>query len=380
MRGLLERRPDHVPALLFLGRLLFETDRPQRAREVLERVAEARPARAGAVPPPRGDGARGGPPRRGGAHGPGARRPEPGHHRAQAAGGGAARPRRARDRPCAPGAKTVQIDPGDAEAQGALGEALEALGRSADAEAAYGRALERDPDAREVLLRAGRLALRSGSEPRARAYLDRLASLDGGPEQSLRIALTWLVGREGRSRGPGARAGARRAATIRACCSRSGLVQGKVGRWADAARAYGAGACRRRRVEGRGGAAGPRAGPRRGAGRRRAGHGRGARGRRRATWRSRPDTRRCSRPSALRAGPSEFLEGAHPGVGQHRAGDGAGADLLPHRRARRGGLGPHRGAAGAPARRGAPLRAGDRARARAAPPARRWPGCASCWR
>src|SRR5262249_13768442 len=34
VRGLLEKKPDHVPALLFLGRLLYETDRPQRAREV----------------------------------------------------------------------------------------------------------------------------------------------------------------------------------------------------------------------------------------------------------------------------------------------------------------------------------------------------------
>src|SRR4029453_18726995 len=88
--------------------------------------------------------------------------------------------------------RTVQIDPGDAEAHGALGEALEALGRPAEAEAAYARALERDPDAREVRLRACRRPLRSGSEARARAYLDRLASLDIGPEQSLRIALTWL--------------------------------------------------------------------------------------------------------------------------------------------------------------------------------------------
>ena len=82
--------------------------------------------------------------------------------------------------------RTVQIDPGDAEAQGSLGEVLEALGRPAEAEAAYARALERDPDAREVLLRAGRLALRSGTEARARAYLDRLASLDADSERLAR--------------------------------------------------------------------------------------------------------------------------------------------------------------------------------------------------
>ena len=236
-RGLLERRPDHVPALLFLGRLLFETDRPQRAREVLERVRKLAP-----------------------------REQEPylllaemaleaGHpdeavHTVQALAdlnrdttglkrlGVALLDRGEPETARALLTKTVQIDPGDAEAQGALGEALESLGRSADAEAAYGRALERDPDAREVLLRAGRLALRSGSEPRARAYLDRLASLDGGPEQSLRIALTWLsAGKPA----PAVRVleQARSGSDDPRLLLALGLVQGKVGRWADAARAYG---------------------------------------------------------------------------------------------------------------------------------------------
>ena len=44
VRALLERHPDHVPALLFLGRLLFETDRPDRAREVLARARQLAPA------------------------------------------------------------------------------------------------------------------------------------------------------------------------------------------------------------------------------------------------------------------------------------------------------------------------------------------------
>ena len=237
VRGLLERRPDHVPALLFLGRLLYETDRPQRAREVLDRARKLAP-----------------------------REQEPylllaemslesGHpddavRTVQALAdlnrdttglrrlGMALLDRGEPETARALLERTVQIDPGDAEAQGALGEALEALGRPVDAEAAYGRALERDPDSREVLLRAGRLALRSGSEPRARAYLDRLASLDIGPEQSLRIALTWLsAGKPA----PAirvleqARAGSDDPRLLLAL----GLVQGKVGRWADAAKSYG---------------------------------------------------------------------------------------------------------------------------------------------
>ena len=237
VRGLLERRPDHVPALLFLGRLLYETDRPQRAREVLERVRKLAP-----------------------------REQEPylllaemslesGHpddavRTVQALAdlnrdttglrrlGMALLDRGEPETARALLERTVQIDPGDAEAQGALGEALEALGRPAEADAAYGRALERDPDSRDVLLRAGRLALRSGSEARARAYLDRLASLDIGPEQSLRIALTWL------SAGkpvPAIRVleQAHTGSDDPRLLLALGLVQGKVGRWADAARAYG---------------------------------------------------------------------------------------------------------------------------------------------
>ena len=237
VRGLLERRPDHVPALLFLGRLLFETDRPLRAREVLERVRKlapreqepylllaemslesGHPDEAVRMVQALAD----------------LNRDTTGLKRLGMALLDRGEPETAR----ALLEKTVQVDPGDAEAHGALGEALEALNRPAEAEVAYGRALERDPDAREVLLRAGRLALRSGSEARARAYLDRLASLDIAPEQSLRIALTWLsAGKPG----PAirvleqARAGSDDPRLLLAL----GLVQAKVGRWADAARAYG---------------------------------------------------------------------------------------------------------------------------------------------
>ncbi|MGZ6076962.1 MAG: tetratricopeptide repeat protein [Myxococcaceae bacterium] len=237
VRGLLERRPDHVPALLFLGRLLFETDRPQRAREVLERVRRLAPREqepylllaemsleAG--------------------------HPEEAVRTVQALAelnhdttglkrlGMALLDRGEPEAARGLLERTVQMDPGDAEALGALGEALEAAGRSAEAEAAYGRALERDPEARDVLLRAGKLALKSGSEPRARAYLDRLASLDGGPEQSLRIALAWLgAGKPA----PAVRVleQARSGSDDPRILLALGLVQGKVGHWAEAARAYG---------------------------------------------------------------------------------------------------------------------------------------------
>ena len=89
--------------------------------------------------------------------------------------------------------RTVQMDPGDAEALGALGEALEALGRCRPRR---GRATPGRWSAtrtrREVLLRAGRLALRYGVGV-AGTCLPRPARLaDDGPEPSLRIALIWL--------------------------------------------------------------------------------------------------------------------------------------------------------------------------------------------
>jgi len=235
-RSLLERHPDHVPALLFLGRLLFETDRPDRAKEVLARVRKLAP-----------------------------REPEPYliaaelsleagrtdesvravQELAEVARDPTGLKRLAgalleRGEPVtALGLleRAVQIDPGDAEALGMQGQALEAVGKLQAADAAYARSLERDPDSREVLLRAGRLALRTGGESRARAYLDRLASLDDGPEPSLQIALTWL------SAGRSAAAvqvleQARKGNSDPRLALALGLVNAKAGRWAQAARAY----------------------------------------------------------------------------------------------------------------------------------------------
>lgn len=236
-RALLERRPDHLPALLFLGRLLFETDRPERAREVLARVRKLAPRE----PEPYLISAE---------LSLEAGRTEEAVRTVQELADTARDPTGLkrlgtalleRGEPATALTlldRAVQLDPGDAEALGAQGQALEAVGRLTAADAAYARSLERDPDSREVLLRAGRLALRTGSEARARAYLDRLASLDDGPEPSLQIALTWL-------------AAGRPAAAVRVLeqarkgnsdprlALALGLVEAKAGHWAEAARAYG---------------------------------------------------------------------------------------------------------------------------------------------
>ena len=98
-RSLLERRPDHVPALLFLGRLLFETDRPDRAREVLARARKLAPREPEPYLISAELSLEAGTDRGGGAHGAGTGRRRPRPDRSQAPGRRAARARRAGDRP-----------------------------------------------------------------------------------------------------------------------------------------------------------------------------------------------------------------------------------------------------------------------------------------
>jgi tetratricopeptide (TPR) repeat protein len=130
--------------------------------------------------------------------------------------------------------RAVQLDPGDAEALGTEGQALEAVGRLTAADAAYARSLERDPD-HQGALRAGSW-LRS--EMSRGPCLPRSAGLARRwPEPSLQIALTWF-------------AAGRPAAAVRVLQqARKGNADrgwrspwgwwAKAGRWAEAARAWG---------------------------------------------------------------------------------------------------------------------------------------------
>ncbi len=89
--------------------------------------------------------------------------------------------------------KSAAIDRGDAETWVALAQLFEATHRSDKAEEAYDRALIEDPDNRDVLLAAGRLAITRGSPARARAYFDRLLSLSDEPEVAGKVALSYLA-------------------------------------------------------------------------------------------------------------------------------------------------------------------------------------------
>ncbi|MBS1153444.1 MAG: hypothetical protein H6Q89_5142 [Myxococcaceae bacterium] len=89
--------------------------------------------------------------------------------------------------------KAVDRDPGDVESWVALATLLEASNRLARAEQAYAAALERDPENREVLLSAGRLALRLDSIVLARAYFDQLLALSRDPEVAVKVAFSYLA-------------------------------------------------------------------------------------------------------------------------------------------------------------------------------------------
>jgi Flp pilus assembly protein TadD len=237
VRSLLDRRPEYVPALLFLGRLLFDTDHPARAREVLARVRKLAPQEQEpylltaelALESGRTEDAV-----RAVQDLADTTRDTVGLKRL-----GLALIERG-DPQTAIGLldRAVALDPGDADTLAAQGQALEALGKAAAADAVYARALERDPDSREVLLRAGKLALRSGNDARARAYLDRLLSLGDDPETALQIALTWFSAQRIDAavrvleQSQKSRPDPRLSLAL-------GLVQAKAGRWAEAARAYG---------------------------------------------------------------------------------------------------------------------------------------------
>lgn len=191
----IERHPGHQPAQLLLGRVLFEArkltrarvhlaraiklnpkdpepylvlaqywlelNRPDEAARVVEELAAALPGeitglkRLGAVLSERGDLAR------------------------------AERLLR----------RAVDQDPGDFEAWVNLAQVLEGAGRIVEAEEAFARAVEREPDHREVLLAAGRLALRLGADSRARAYFDRALATSEDPELAVRVAFAYLGAR-----------------------------------------------------------------------------------------------------------------------------------------------------------------------------------------
>lgn len=196
LKRVLERFPDYPPAQLLMGRVLFEARKMTRARVHLQKAMHLRPNDPDAylvltqlcLDQGRVDDAIKVVDELGAAL-PG----EPiGYRRlglALAERGEQAKAEKLLLR-------AVDRDPGDFEAWVTLARIYEATNRRPKALEAYGRALERDAENREVLLAAGRLALRMDNAAEARAYFDQLLSLSRDPEQVVKVSFSYLAAQQ----------------------------------------------------------------------------------------------------------------------------------------------------------------------------------------
>ncbi len=192
LKRVIERHPDYAPAQLLMGRVLFEGHKTTRARAHLARAIKLRPQHLDAylvltqlwLDQGRVDDAVRVVEELGAAV-PG----EPvGYHRlglALAERGDAKAERLL--------VRAVERDPGDAEAWAALARLHEAADRVPKALEAWERALERDPESRELLLNAGRVALRLQRVADARAYFDSLLGQGRDAELAVKVAFTYLA-------------------------------------------------------------------------------------------------------------------------------------------------------------------------------------------
>lgn len=89
--------------------------------------------------------------------------------------------------------KAVERDPGDVESWGSLARIAEASGQLPHALENWERALERDPENRDVLLNAGRIALRLRRTADARAYFDEVLGQGKDPELAVKVSFSYLA-------------------------------------------------------------------------------------------------------------------------------------------------------------------------------------------
>ena len=89
--------------------------------------------------------------------------------------------------------RAVERDPGDIESWSALGRIYETAGKLPRALESWEQALEHDPDNRDVLLNAGRLALRLKKVADARAYFDQVLAQGRDPEIAVKVSFSYLA-------------------------------------------------------------------------------------------------------------------------------------------------------------------------------------------
>ncbi len=89
--------------------------------------------------------------------------------------------------------RAVERDPGDIESWSALGRIYETAGKLPRALESWEQALEHDPDNKDVLLNAGRLALRLKKVADARAYFDQVLAQGRDPEIAVKVSFSYLA-------------------------------------------------------------------------------------------------------------------------------------------------------------------------------------------
>ncbi|MDP3501851.1 MAG: tetratricopeptide repeat protein [Myxococcales bacterium] len=237
LKRVIDKHPDYASAQLLMGRVLYEAQKTARARAHLTRAIKLRPndpdaylvltqlwldqgkveeavktveELGGAVPG------------------------EPiGYRRlglALAERGDAARAERLLTR-------AVERDPGDIDCWTSLARLYETSGRTEKALEAWGRAVERDPENKEVLVSAGRMALRADQIVEARAYFDQLLSLGRDPEAVVKVAFSYLAMHR-LTDAAGVLDAARKQNEEPRLHFYSGLVHERVRAWAKAADAF----------------------------------------------------------------------------------------------------------------------------------------------
>lgn len=195
LKRVVERYPNYAPAQLLMGRVLYESNKTTRARAHLARAIKLKPTDPDAylvltqvwLDQGRVDDAVRVVENLGAAV-PG----EPiGYRRL-----GLALAERGDARAEKLLSRAVDRDPGDVESWVALSRLHEAAGRVPKALEALERALENEPDNQDVLLAAGRLALRLEKPAEARAWFEQLLSLGSDPEVAVKVAFSYLSMRQ----------------------------------------------------------------------------------------------------------------------------------------------------------------------------------------
>lgn len=195
LKKVVERYPNYAPAQLLMGRVLYEANKTTRARAHLARAIKLKPADPDAylvltqvwLDQGRVDDAIRVVENLGAAV-PG----EPiGYRRL-----GLALAERSDPRAEKLLGRAVDRDPGDVESWIALSKLHEADGHVPKALEALEHALEQDPENQDVLLAAGRLALRLEKPAEARAWFEQLLSLGSDPEVAVKVAFSYLSMRQ----------------------------------------------------------------------------------------------------------------------------------------------------------------------------------------